>query len=105
MANFKIEKLNTVVIPVKDLEKSIDFYENVLHLNKENVDGGMAYFHFGESDNNTTIMLHIIDQPEPVEKWIVIEFQVDDIMLAISSIKEAGGIIIQEPIKQLNITL
>ena len=100
MSSFRIEKLNTVVIPVKDLEKSINFYENVLRLQKQLVDGDMAFFNFGQRENETTIMLHIIDKPEPVEKGIVIELQVDDIKLAVTSIKEAGGIIIQEPINQ-----
>ena len=46
------------------------------------------------------ILLHIVDTPEPVEKGIVFELLVDDVMKAISSIKENQGIIIQEPINR-----
>lgn len=100
MADFQIERLNTIIIPVKDLKKSIHFYENVLHLQKGYVDESMAYFTFRTSDDHTTILLHIIDQPEPVEKGIVIELLVDDVISAVSSIKEAGGLIVQEPINR-----
>lgn len=97
MGNFRIERLNTIIIPVKDLVNSIHFYENVLYLHKGYVDESMAYFNFG-TDDSTTILLHIIDEPEPVEKGIVIELKVDDVSLAVSSIKETGGLVIQEPI-------
>ncbi|GGA67921.1 VOC family protein [Ornithinibacillus halotolerans] len=98
MVDFKIEKLNTIVIPVKDLEKSIYFYEKILRLEKGYVDESMAYFHIGTDNKSPTILLHIIDEPEPVEKGIVIEFLVDDVHFAVSSIQEAGYDIVQAPI-------
>ncbi|SDN93552.1 VOC family protein [Tenuibacillus multivorans] len=98
MADFRIERLNTVIIPVKDLERSIHFYHNVLRLHKGFVDKSMAYFSFGSDDHQPTILLHIMDEPEPVEKGMVIELLVDDLTSAVSSIKNAGGEIVQVPI-------
>lgn len=91
MSKFHLDRVNTVIIPVKDLNESIQFYEEVLQLRKGYVDESMAYFSFGSDGNETTILLHVIDQPEPVEKGIVIELSVDDVVSAITSIKEAGG--------------
>lgn len=98
MSKFQLRRVNTVIIPVKDLNESIQFYEDVLQLRKGYVDESMAYFSFGSDGNETTILLHVIDQPEPVEKGIVIELLVDDVVSAITSIKEAGGLVAQEPI-------
>ena len=98
MSKFHLDRVNTVIIPVKDLNESIQFYEEVLQLRKGYVDESMAYFSFGSDGNETTILLHVIDQPEPVEKGIVIELSVDDVVSAITSIKEAGGLVAQEPI-------
>ena len=98
MSIFLLDRVNTVIIPVKDLNESIQFYEEVLQLRKGYVDESMAYFSFGSDWNETTILLHVIDQPEPVEKGIVIELSVDDVVSAITSIKEAGGLVAQEPI-------
>lgn len=98
MSKFHLDRVNTVIIPVKDLNESIQFYEEVLQLRKGYVDESMAYFSFGSDGNETTILLHVIDQPEPVEKGIVIELSVDDVVTAITSIKEAGGLVAQEPI-------
>ncbi|MBR7553919.1 VOC family protein [Allobacillus sp. GCM10007491] len=98
MSKFHLDRVNTVIIPVKDLNESIQFYEEVLQLRKGYVDESMAYFSFGSDGNETTILLHVIDQPEPVEKGIVIELSVDNVVSAITSIKEAGGLVAQEPI-------
>ena len=92
MSKFHLDRVNTVIIPVKDLNESIQFYEEVLQLRKGYVDESMAYFSFGSDGNETTILLHVIDQPEPVE------LSVDDVVSAITSIKEAGGLVAQEPI-------
>ncbi|WP_404456855.1 VOC family protein (plasmid) [Virgibacillus necropolis] len=98
MANFHIEKINTIIIPIKDLERSIDFYKNVLNLTEDFVENGMAYFSVGEGDNKISVMLHIIDEPQPVEKGIVFELMTDDVVAAVDFIKSAGGEIVQEPV-------
>lgn len=98
MANFKIEKINTIIIPVKDLDRSIDFYKNVLHLTEDFVENGMAYFSVGEGEGKISVMLHIIDEPDPVEKGIVFELMMDDVVPAVESIKNADGEIVQEPV-------
>ena len=58
----------------------------------------MAYFSFGTDESQTTILLHVMDEPEPAEKGMVMELLVDDVKAAVSSIKEAGGEVSQEPI-------
>ncbi|QDP41142.1 VOC family protein [Radiobacillus deserti] len=98
MADFKIQRLHTIIVPVKDLEKSITFYKDVLHLEEDFVENGMAYFSLGSGEGKVSFMLHIIDKPEPVEKGVVIELMVDDVIAAVSSIKNAGAEIVQEPI-------
>ncbi|UJL45269.1 VOC family protein [Virgibacillus sp. NKC19-16] len=98
MANFKIEKINTIIIPVKDLNRSIDFYKNVLHLTEDFVENGMAYFSVGQGEDEISIMLHIIDEPEPVEKGIVFELMTEDVVAAVESIKNVGEEIVQEPV-------
>jgi len=98
MADFKIEKINTIIIPVKDLDKSIDFYKNTLNLTEDSVENGMAYFSVGKGESKINVMLHIIDKPEPVEKGIVFELITDDVDSAVESIKNAGGEIVQEPV-------
>ncbi|HLS09805.1 VOC family protein [Lentibacillus sp.] len=98
MAHFKIEKLNTIVIPVKNMERSIDFYKNVLGLAEDFVEDGMAYFSVGSGEGKITIMLHIIDEPEPVEKGVTIELLTDDVTTAVESVKSAGRKIVQEPV-------
>jgi len=98
LAHFKIEKLNTIVIPVKNMERSIDFYKNVLGLAEDFVEDGMAYFSVGSGEGKITIMLHIIDEPEPVEKGVTIELLTDDVTTAVESVKSAGRKIVQEPV-------
>lgn len=98
MANFQIKGVNTVIIQVRDLEESIHFYNNILQLHKGYVDESMAYFSFGAEDNETTILLHTVDEPEPTEKGIVIELLVDNVLSAVTSIKKAGYTVIQDPV-------
>jgi len=100
MTAFQIEKLNTIIVPVKDLNKSIDFYKDVLYLEQAFTDKSMAFFSVGTQDFNTTILLHSMDKPEPAEKGIVIEFLVDDILSAVSSIRNNNGKIVQDPIER-----
>lgn len=74
MAEFKLIKVNTIVVHVKKMERSIDFYKNTLRLTEDFVEDGMAYFSIGSGDEKNTIMLHITDQPEPVEKGVIFEY-------------------------------
>jgi predicted enzyme related to lactoylglutathione lyase len=100
MADFKIKKLNTIIVQVKDLEKSIHFYESVMGLNRSFVHKNMAFFQVGSGNGEVTVLLHTVDAPEPSDKGMVIELLVDDVDKAVSSIKSAGGEIAQEPINQ-----
>ncbi|WP_147210503.1 VOC family protein [Oceanobacillus sojae] len=89
-----------MVVPVKDLNRSIDFYKNVLHLEQTFTDESMAFFLVRASEEKTTILLHLIDEPEPVEKGVVIEFLVNDVTSAISSMKRKHTEVIQEPVNR-----
>lgn len=98
MADFKIKKLNSIVIPVKDLTRSINFYKNVLGFTEDFAEDGMAWFTIGQEESKVSIMLHVIDEPEPVEKGIVFELLIDNLAAAILAVKNGGGKIVQEPI-------
>ncbi|MDM8101898.1 MULTISPECIES: VOC family protein [Oceanobacillus] len=100
MTDFRIEKLNTIVVPVKDLDRSIAFYKDILHLEQGFTDQSMAFISAGTSEHDTTILLHIIDEPEPVEKGMVIEFLVNDVSSAVSSLRNRNVKIIQDPIER-----
>lgn len=97
MTHFTVKKLNTIIIPVKKMERSIDFYQNVLGLSLDYIEGSMAWFTIGDE---TSVMLHTIDKPEPVETGIVIELMVDDLIACVTAVKHADGTIIQEPVKR-----
>lgn len=43
-----IEKIENITFPVKDLKKSIDFYENILGLKKRNEWSNYATFNIGD---------------------------------------------------------
>ena len=49
----------TLIVPVKDLDKSIDFYRDVLHLHKGYTDKRMAYFSFGADESQTTMLYRL----------------------------------------------
>lgn len=100
MTEFQIEKVNTIIVPVKDLDRSIAFYKNALHLEQGFTDQSMAFFSAGASEHKTTILLHVIDDPEPVEKGMVIEFLVKDVSSAVSSLRNRKIEIVQDPIER-----
>ncbi len=98
MANFQIQKFNTIVVYVKNIERSIHFYKNVLKLKEDFVENGMAYFSVGSGEGKVTLMLHTADEPQPVDYGVSIEFLIDDVVGAVTAIRNAGGKIVQEPI-------
>src|SRR5690625_3683212 len=100
MAGFNIIGINTIIIQVKNLERSIHFYENVLQLNKDIVDENMAFFRVGTDKDKVTVLLHTVDAPQPSDKGMVIELLVDDVEAAVSFIKSAGGEILRLPVNQ-----
>mgnify|MGYP001492338034 CR=1 FL=1 len=98
MAKFQIQKLNTIVVYVKDVERSAHFYKHALNLQEEFVEDGMAYFSLGSGEDKVTFLLHVAAEPNPVDHGIAIEFLVDDVVNAVTAIRETGGTIVQEPI-------
>lgn len=100
MAGFNVMRLNTIIVQVKELEKSIQFYEHVLNLKKDSVDKNMAFFRIGSGAGEISILLHTAEDPEPSDKGMVMELLVDDVDAAVSSIKSANGEIVQHPVHQ-----
>ncbi|MFA1822008.1 VOC family protein [Virgibacillus oceani] len=100
MAEFNVMRVNTIIVQVKELDKSTQFYEHVLNLNKDFVDKNMAFFRVGSGGVEVSILLHTAEDPEPSDKGMVMELLVDNVDVAVSSIKSAGGEIVQNPINQ-----
>ncbi len=98
MKEFVIKKMNMIVVHVKELERSIRFYRDVLGLALEQEEEGMAYFSIGTGKERVSLMLHSTAEPEPADYGIGLDFQVDDAEAAIAAIRGAGGRIVQEPI-------
>lgn len=96
----KISKLNTIVIHVKDVEKSAHFYGDVLGLEKGPVEQDMAWFSVGSRENAVPILLHYSPLPQPTNAAISIDFEVEDVEEAVSIIEEAGYKVTQGPIVQ-----
>ncbi|MCU9614714.1 VOC family protein [Caldibacillus lycopersici] len=99
MAQFKVKKLNSIVIHVTNLDASYHFYKHVLGFSEEIRDAGMVWFSIGEEEK-TTILLHSSDKTEPVDYGISFDILVDDVDLLIETVKQAGTTILQEPINR-----
>lgn len=100
MNRLTIEKLNMIVIHVKEMERSIRFYRDVLGLAFDFEEEGMAYFSIGSETEKVSLMLHLTAEPEPADHGIGLDFKVNDVEALVSEIKEKGGLIVQEPIER-----
>ncbi len=100
MKKFVIEQVNMIVIHVKELERSIRFYRDVLRFTLDAEEEGMAYFSIGCESKKVSLMLHLTDEPEPTDHGIGLDFKVNDVEALITAIKEMGAVIVQEPIER-----
>lgn len=100
MSEFVIKKVNMIVIHVKEMERSIRFYRDVLGLSFDFAEEGMAYFSIGGEFQKVDLMLHLTNEPKPADHGIGLDFQVDDVEALVSAAKEMGAVIVQEPIER-----
>jgi predicted enzyme related to lactoylglutathione lyase len=100
MDDFKVIGLNTIIVQVKDLEKSTHFYEHVLQLKKDMKDKNMAFFALGPGNGRAKLLLHTSEKPEPTDKGMVMELLVDNVDAAVASIESNGGRTEQQPVNQ-----
>jgi len=83
-----IEKINNITVPVKDLKKAIDFYENIVGLKKRQEWSNYATFEVGD-------MILGLDPFPKAELQIYIT--VDDVDKVYGEMKEKGATFITEP--------
>lgn len=100
MGEFVIKKVNMIVIHVKEMERSIRFYRDVLGLSFDFAEEGMTYFSIGGEFQKVGLMLHLTNEPKPADHGIGLDFQVDDVEALVSAAKEMGAVIVQEPIER-----
>ena len=62
--------------------------------------GGMAYFSIGDEPEKVSLMLHHTSEPEPADHGIGLDFRVNDIEAMVSALREAGVLIVQDPIER-----
>ncbi|CEI83600.1 hypothetical protein J18TS1_04560 [Oceanobacillus oncorhynchi subsp. incaldanensis] len=62
MTDFRIEKLNTIVVPVKDLDRSIAFYKDILYLEQGFTDQSMAFISAGTSEHELYYCISLMSQ-------------------------------------------
>ena len=100
MKAFKIEKVNMIVIHVREMERSIRFYRDVLGLSFDFAEEGMAYFSIGDESEKVSLMLHLTSEPEPADHGIGLDLKVNAIEAMVSVLREAGVLIVQNPIER-----
>ena len=93
MGEFFIKKVNMIVIHVKEMERSIRFYRDVLGLSFDFAEEGMAYFSIGGEFQKVDLMLHLTNEPKPADHGIGLDFQVDDVEALVSAAKEMEAVI------------
>jgi predicted enzyme related to lactoylglutathione lyase len=100
LGNFKVKRISNIVVPVKSVKAASDFYTKVLGLYEDYNDGHMAGLRIGEAEHPYHILLHVIDEPEPVEKGVVLELEVDDVESAVKAVENSEGKVIQYPVER-----
>ncbi len=85
--------LNQVTIGVRDLQRSIAFYQK-LGL-KLIVNSGNPYARFECPSGGATFSIHVVDDPAP--NAVMLYFEVDDVVATVTKLKEAGITFETEP--------
>ena len=82
-------RINVVYLYVRDLERSLAFYRDVLGIPLEDQDG-----HWAEARlDGLRFALHAADEAQPGTVWI--DFEVDDIDAALGKTVELGGSVLR----------
>lgn len=93
MESSEIQKIGQIAIPIKDVERAIEFYKDVLGLpllfNTEN----MAFFECNEQ----RLLLSLPEKGEFANSSSVIYFQVEDIKKSAERLIEMGVSFIDQP--------
>lgn len=93
MESSEIQKIGQIAIPIKDVERAIEFYKDVLGLpllfNTEN----MAFFECNEQ----RLLLSLPEKGEFANSSSVIYFQVEDIKKSAERLNEMGVSFIDQP--------
>jgi predicted enzyme related to lactoylglutathione lyase len=90
--------LRSVVLPVKSVGVSAGFYKTALGLVEDYAADGMIWLRIGHGERTIPLLLHPTEEPQPVTNGLAMEWAVDDVEVAVSSVQSAGGSIVQEPV-------
>lgn len=93
MKNMRVESIGQIGIPVKDVERAVAFYRDVIGLPLLFETTGLAFFKCGE----TRLMLTLPETSEFDHPSSVLYFKVDDLAETVITMKEAGADFIDEP--------
>lgn len=93
MENPIIKNVGQIAVPVKDMERAIDFYQNTLGLDMLFSTGNLSFFNCGE----LRILLSLPEIEEFSKASSVIYFTVDDIRDAFEAYKENNVQFTDEP--------
>ncbi|MEH6944571.1 VOC family protein [Bacillus sp. JJ722] len=93
MLTNSIQKIGQIGIPVKDIEKAVSFYKDLLKLPLLFSTDTMAFFEC----NGTRLLLTLPEKEEFAKSSSVIYFQVEDIKEAYKELIEKGVSFIDEP--------
>jgi len=86
-------KLGQVAVNVKNVERAVSFYKNVIKLSLLFEMDGLAFFQCG----NTRLLLSRPEKEEFNHPSSVLYFQVDDLNSEVSRMKVAGATFVDEP--------
>ena len=89
----RIESIGQIGIPVKDVERAVSFYRDVIGLPLLFETAGLAFFQCGE----TRLMLSLPETSEFDHPSSVLYFKVDDLAESVITMKEVGAEFIDEP--------
>lgn len=93
MKNMRVESIGQIGIPVKNVERAVAFYRDVIGLPLLFETSGLAFFQCGE----TRLMLSLPETSEFDHPSSVLYFKVDDLAESVITMKESGADFIDEP--------
>lgn len=91
-ANFRLDRIGQIALPVQELDRAVDFYQDVLGMPLLFVAPGMAFFDCG---GIRLLLGNSGDDPE--HRSSILYFRVDDIHRVRASLVERGVTFLQEP--------
>lgn len=88
-----IRKLGQVALPVRDLDRAITFYQNILGLSYIWSNAHLAFFQMGE----TRLLLELPESPEFDHPGSVLYFDVGDMDEAVNALSARGLVFDDRP--------